>query len=244
MRRNVHVSKKEPARRPRRAPRGGLERDLPENLTQSAQFSMPMTVTFPKNVIGFPDRLITVLKYSEAFTFTGSTVPAAQVMRMNSAFDPNATGTGHQPSFFDTYSAVYGRYFVRHFKLELEITNVGSTSSAYVVANYTDQDFSANSVEQIIESKYSRYKVVAINSAGKSVITINLPWMSTMKLMGQPGTEADDNMYAAVSGNPSDVGWGIVKCSAVDGLTNINVYIRMVIYQEIVFKDLLPQISS
>lgn len=221
----------------------GSSRQLPENINRR-QFNMPMTVTFPKNIIGFPDRLVTILKYSENYTFTGSATPAAQVWSINSAFDPNFTGTGHQPSFYDTFQSVYGRYFVRHFKLDLEVTATNPNVSTYVVANYADQSIAANTVEQIIEAKYSVFKVLGITNSGKSTQLISLPWMSTMKLMGQPGTEADDNMYSVVSASPADVAWALVKGAAVDGTTSTSFMVRAVIYQEIVFKDLLPQISS
>jgi len=220
------------------------ERLPPANMT-SAQFNMPMTVSFPKNVIGFPDRLQTILKYSQQNTYGGaSPTPTAQIFALNSAYDPDSSGAGHQPSFYDTFSAVYGRYFVKAFKLEVEIINLNAGIGIFAVANYADQNISGNTVEQIVEAKYSKWTTLSVNTGNKAVAKISLPWMSTMKLMGQPGTEADDNMYAQYNASPSDVAWGAIKMAAVDGVTNMQAIGRVTLLQEVIFKDLLPQISS
>jgi len=209
------------------------------------QFTMPMSVSFPKNCIGFPDRLCTVLKYSQNNLFgAGSPIPTAQQFAINSAYDPDSSGAGHQPSFFDTFASVYGRYFVKAFKIEVEILNQSSSIGVFAVVNYCDQNIAANTVEQIIEAKYSKYSTLSVSTGNSAMVKISLPWMETMKLMGTPGLEADDNMYAAVNANPADIAWALIKMASVDGTTNMSAYGRTIIYQEVVFKDLLPQISS
>jgi len=216
---------------------------LDENLDKS-QFKQPITVTFPKNVVGFPDRLVTILKYVEANTHSGSANPSAQKWAVNSAFDPNNSGTGHQPSFYDTFTLPYARYYVRAFKVELEIVNQLATTAIEAVCVYSDQDFSANTVDQLSESRYAKWCTVGLSTGGYSVRRISMPWMQTMKLMGQPDAEADDNMYAAVNASPADVAWAITKMSAVDGTTTMTAIVKTSIYMEICFKDLCPQLAA
>lgn len=209
-----------------------------------SQFKPPISITFPPTIIGFPDRLITILKYSESYTFNGSAAPAAQQWTVNSAFDPNNTGVGHQPSFYDTFSAIYARYFVRAFKVDISVNNHATTAGAYVVAGYSDVQIAANTVEQLIEAKYAKYVLLGESTGAGNVRTISLPWMSSQKLMGQPFTEADDNMYAAFNASPTDTAWSYLKVAADDGTTTVGVLARVVIHMEICFKDLLPQVSS
>jgi len=205
----------------------------------------PSTVAFPKNIIGFPDRLVTILKYSEGpFSFSGSAAPAAQNFRMNSLFDPNQTGVGHQPSFFDTFAGVYARYFVRAFKLRVDFSNHTTTAGAFAVAGYSDVDIAANTVEQLTESRYTVMKTLGESTGGGNVKTISLPWISSQKLMGTPYTEADDNMYSTTTASPADVAFGFFKVAADDATTNLAVVARAVLWFEVVFKDLLPQVSS
>lgn len=229
--------------KPRKNNRGRRGRRFLPNI-DSSQFRQPTTVEFPQNIIGFPDRLVTILKYSEAYTFTGTAVPAAQVWCVNGAFDPNVTGTGHQPSFFDTFTGVYSRYFVRNFKVEVMLSNHTTTAGVWGSLNYSDQNDSANSVEQLIEAKYGKQFSLGISTGSGCNKTVKLPWMSSQKIMGQPFTEADDNMYASFNAIPNDQAFGILKVAADDASTSISVVARVVIYMEIVFKDLLPQVSS
>jgi len=84
------------------------------------RFRPVISVKFPRGVVGFPDRLRTTLKYSQAFTFSGTATPSGQAMMVNSCFDPDVTGTGHQPSFYDSFCSAagpYQRYFVKAFKV-------------------------------------------------------------------------------------------------------------------------------
>lgn len=75
--------------------------------------------------------------YSENFAFTTGTAGitgTAQEMRLNSLFDPNATGVGHQPYGYDTYSALYGRYKVSAVTVDLLFTTPGSAADVCCVA--------------------------------------------------------------------------------------------------------------
>ena len=59
----------------------------------------------------FAQRYITKLKYSEALTL--SALNSYQyVFNLNSLFDPNRTGVGHQPYGFDQLANLYNRYRV------------------------------------------------------------------------------------------------------------------------------------
>lgn len=57
-----------------------------------------------------PQRYITKQKYSDVITL--SAVQSTFLMNLNSVFDPNRTGVGHQPYGFDTLATLYNRYRV------------------------------------------------------------------------------------------------------------------------------------
>ena len=53
------------------------------------------------------------LRYVENFTLNPGMLGATvNVFSMNGLFDPNITGIGHQPMYFDNYMGIYGRYRV------------------------------------------------------------------------------------------------------------------------------------
>jgi len=75
-----------------------------------------VTERLPANVQGtlVPDRTYVTLKYNEDLAIG---VPAGGLMtnylyRCNSIFDPNQTGTGHQPLGHDQYANFYKKYVV------------------------------------------------------------------------------------------------------------------------------------
>jgi len=69
------------------------------------------TTTVNRGLKPFASRYITKAKYSEAFTLSLSN-GFTQIMNLNSLFDPNRTGIGHQPYGYDQLAQLYNRYRV------------------------------------------------------------------------------------------------------------------------------------
>lgn len=211
------------------------------NLTQ---FRVPTSASFGKQVIGFPDRLGVTLKYSQAITLGPAATPSAQVFALNSLFDPDFSGIGHQPSYFDLYATAYARYFVHEVSMEVLLVN-DSAEAVYWVAAYSDQNTSANSIEQLAEGKYAITGVLG-EATAVSTKRIIMPTLKISQLMGVPDRilEADPNMYSNVGSSPTDIAWGIFKIASVDGTTSITCHAKFVLTFRVLFKDLLTQESS
>jgi len=63
----------------------------------------------------FPSRATALLRYNETIEIAPTTgVSGHYLFRANSIFDPNFTGTGHQPYGHDTYQAIYNHYKVNY----------------------------------------------------------------------------------------------------------------------------------
>ncbi len=87
------------------------------------------------NTLGGPDpwpiRKFLIHPYSEIFAISCGTSGIAgtvQEMRLNSLYDPNATGTGHQPYGYDQWAALYGRYKVNACTVDLVFTTPGAAN--------------------------------------------------------------------------------------------------------------------
>lgn len=62
---------------------------------------------------GFPTKKTVALRYVEEFTLDpADATTASYVFRINNVYDPNLTGGGHQPMFYDNYSTLYSKYKV------------------------------------------------------------------------------------------------------------------------------------
>ena len=60
-----------------------------------------------RGLTGFPDQLVVKLKYTDQINLTNIVGYGSYVYRMNSLFDPDLTGSGHQPLGFDQYAQLY-----------------------------------------------------------------------------------------------------------------------------------------
>lgn len=63
---------------------------------------------------GFPNSIITKLRYGSLIQLNSTTITplARHLFRCNSCFDPDFTGVGHQPLYYDSYTAIYDQYVV------------------------------------------------------------------------------------------------------------------------------------
>lgn len=70
---------------------------------------------------GFPKKIITILRYNEtqqqASTLGGI---STYIYRMNGPFDPDLTGVGHQPMYWDSYTPIYQNYRVLGSRISVE----------------------------------------------------------------------------------------------------------------------------
>lgn len=71
-----------------------------------------------------PPRSIVKMKYSHTFSSNGAAID--HMFNLNSTFDPDRTGTGHQPYGRDTYFTLYNRY--RVFAVQYHVTFMSATN--------------------------------------------------------------------------------------------------------------------
>lgn len=80
----------------------------------------------------FPQKKRVTLNYVEYISVTPSVTGAASgsTFRLNSLFDPNQSGAGHQPMGFDQWSQFYQRYTVLSAKIVVSASNIDSAVKA------------------------------------------------------------------------------------------------------------------
>lgn len=106
------------------------------------------------------DSHITQLTYSTDFTFatTGATT---QVMSHNSLYDPDVTGTGHQPRGFDQLAALYKRYYVYAARLDLQVLNNGSAPCVVVINAVAQNTGALSTVSYAAENPDTDFGIVS-----------------------------------------------------------------------------------
>lgn len=72
----------------------------------------------------FPENFTVTLKYHENISFNCTTgAVGTYTFFLNSGYDPNFTGTGHQPLGWDQWAVFYGAYVCTQAKWKLQVLN-------------------------------------------------------------------------------------------------------------------------
>lgn len=158
---------------------------------------------------GFPDRIKVKLNYfAEIDTTNTFGAASVQQFRGNSVFDPDLTGTGHQPMGFDQWSAFYGHYRVSGSSLRIGALVPGGT--AFINTDTVGCSFgivpatssSLPTVTELVEWPYSKWRQSTFYTPIKGVSA----YMSTAKMLGvnKASVKNEDNNSALISANPTN----------------------------------------
>lgn len=191
-------------------------------------------VSVRRSDFGFPETLVTTLRYADVYTLTSTAQAVAkQVFRMNSCFDPDFTGTGHQPYYFDQLAAVYGGYCVIGSKLTATfspITDAIATaqpSGPMVIGIVGEPNGTTSSTAYtLLETSGAVSTLLGGPNGGNNVKTLFTTYSPNKNLaLG----DEDDTIQATVGANPSQV-WYATVFMAETGLgtpTSCNVKVEL-----------------
>jgi len=164
--------------------------------------SIPGAVTVTGGNSPIPTRLITRMKYSQHFPIAAGVGPHIQKFRLNSIYDPDYTGAGHQPYGFDTYELLYSRYRVFSASWVLKADNIEQSDPVTFVLVPSNVLGATTSVEQSAEMPRAKWRICAPGVQAVLNGRINLA-----SLNGQSSTEfrGNDRVQSQVSTNPAEV---------------------------------------
>jgi len=187
-------------------------------------FSPPVVPLMYGINTGFPQQMKVRLRYVDEYIMTstaGSTV--TQTFRMNSIFDPDFTGVGHQPYGHDQWSPLYNTYVVLGSKLKatwspLTENDVGTSRGPWNVLTVGDDDGSVpGSVLATCELPRCDNKVVCSKLGGNNMKVTTLTYSPVRDLGLDP---FDDTVGAAVGANPSRVYFGSCQANDINSTTS------------------------
>lgn len=126
---------------------------------------------------GLPLRLRQTHRYVESFIAWGSSAGSLFTYNLscNNLYDPNTTGTGHQPYYYDQMSALYDHWTVVKSHIIVKMTPYSQNGQATFVTLFINDDTTVtpSSIDTLAEVGRN-YKVVPLTSAG--VTTLKSSW--------------------------------------------------------------------
>ena len=165
-----------------------------------ARITRPVTGHFPSGPPLYQDVVLKYVEYKANASVT--TVAEFNTWSMNGLYDPNITGTGHQPRFFDQYMALYGVYCVRGAKITAEV--YGSGATGLMVANCVRASAHAPSVESPVTLAEQSNSILTTQSINEGSRRLTM-YRSCADILGVSKDDylADNTHWGDVSSNPT-----------------------------------------
>ncbi len=137
---------------------------------------------------------------------------------MNSLFDPDRTGGGHQPMYFDQLCpTVYNRYRVTACAYKVVISNCNTPVKFQL---HIQNNNHSTDIEDLGEMTGIRQVIVnAMSNGGKCIGYIN-GYNKLARILGQ--STNDDRDQAVYNADPANVVVLGIIATALDGATNIS----------------------
>lgn len=149
-----------------------------------------------------PQRYITKMKYCETYTPINSTGQTIWRVNLNSIFDPNRTGIGHQPYGHDTFATLYNRYRVIACNFVISAFS-GNGSTIQLAAIPANEEFIAASISEYRENPRCRFMVQTPGSVMRVMKgKVNLPSLTGRTVQQYM---ADDRYQAQFGASPSEL---------------------------------------
>lgn len=174
---------------------------------------------FPRQLI--PNVTHLRFKYAEQISLDpGAGTAASHTFSANGCYDPNISGTGHQPLGFDQYVGVmYDHYTVLKSRITIKANTTGGTAATgNMLFGVMLRDTSSSTPvipDAFIEQ--GRVKYANISATGQNAKTISYT-ANPLKFLNHEKT--DDDVRGSASGNPPESAYWIVWASATNGTDN------------------------
>lgn len=202
--------------------------------------SLPHRAWGNDGTVGCPDSVRLILRYgmmTTATTTLGSLY--SYQFRGNSVFDPDLSGAGAQPNYFDNWANMYNSYTVLSSRIVVEALNLTATNPVSVGIFPAYNTALPASINDLVGMRYARQ--VSIMGTGNAVKSRLTSTMSTSQMFGIPeiAVTADDLYSSVVTTNPAAAQtWYWTLCAQNEsGTTSLNLQFRVIIEYDVKFFD-------
>jgi len=231
--------------------------------TKYSKFKRKYVPRFKAPLGNFAATKTVALRYVQDFTLdpSGST-SAINKFAVNSLYDPDQSGSGHQPMFRDNYAAIYGTYRVNYatitvVPLTTQVVNTATSNEVGGTTVTTSQYYAANErgcrlwiLREQSGSDYPNDVNTLIEEGNKNFVWRFCPQNTSQRmpilrfscwphsLYGIP--KRDPNLQALQGANPSLMGIFIVGMSSIGNAANPDALAcQVIITYNVTYTDLI-----
>ncbi len=182
------------------------------------------------------------MRYCDTITITCTSGAIGKyVFRVNDLYDPDVTGTGHQPLYRDSFASIYDFYVVTKSHSKITFSN---TSAVPVHCGVTleDDNTSSTSINVLMEQNTSKHKMLPPQTGSLSSHTFQIPFDSKKFLGWDP--MASETAKTNWPNSPNVPVYMVLFIQPVDASTTATYYCNVEIDFEVYCTDLqTPTVS-
>lgn len=180
---------------------------LPVTSRNAYRNDKPTIVRVGRNPL--PPMLSNQLCYTEDIVITlASGAFNSHVFSANGLYDPNITGTGHQPLYFDQLMAIYDHYHVTSSSFEVHIIQVATVDCQLHCGLLVDDDASLAANNWTTMSEQPGCKFTFYNPKVQGHVKLTAGWNSERTFPGDP--LAQSKLDGDAGTNPQEQSYFIV----------------------------------
>jgi hypothetical protein len=175
--------------------------------TRFSPFLLPPPTTCVTLTDPCPEQMRLPMRYTQDIDLSGAVI-VDQVFNLNSIFDPDRTGAGHQPYGYDAWNNFYNRYRVDSVQFDVHVVNSSSAQVADMVV-IASNDAVALTTQTLFDSAIeapNSYRTLLSTSGGNNIWKFSRLFHLNRITGVTEGKYSDDDIYAAQLGaSPSEV---------------------------------------
>jgi hypothetical protein len=162
------------------------------------------TSSLPPSIPVVPDKMRVTLPYSEVISRTPGTFEDDYQFNLNSIFDPNRTGTGHQPLGHDQWNQFYNRYRVT--SVDVEFKFLSQSADNLLVSLFASNGTASPTILTFAEQPFSKTGTIGSTSGGNAVMTLRASWdLSKITGLSRQQYLAGENYQAQFGSSPAEL---------------------------------------
>lgn len=197
----------------------------------------PVAIRLGKQPI--PKQLYNRLKYAETINVPiGVGGTGNYLYSCNGMFDPNITGIGHQPMYFDQFTAMYDHYTV--LKSMMKATVVANTTGATIFSLGQDDDTTISAANSYTIWERTGYQTKVVNAPVEPSNTYLWSKWDAKKVFGCD-PQSDPSMQGSATSNPTEQTYYNIYFDATPS-TYVTVLVE--IWYDVVWDEYISMVSS
>lgn len=164
-------------------------------------------------------KLMTKLRYAQVVAHSNGVADAGMYQfRLNSPYDPDYTGAGQQPPYYDRMATLYSSYRVLSAKYRVRSNYLSGTTQ--VLAAWTATVATSVSSLQAALCQTDSQSIIIGAAAEPNTLSIQ-KWQPIAKIMGveRAEVETDSDYGALISTTPSKVAYLNLYCGNMSSTT-------------------------